>query len=162
MMAQVSLSISFWIDALLNTAYILNCVSSKLVSSTPYKLRIGRKPNFAHLRPWGSVIFVDDHFRKFDNLIPKAKNISLSNTLNTPGCKQTFICFHYVLAFIACGQKEVRTLTNINLQPACAETLPWIGLFKIQLNLNWLDTRFETRLYLNLDSILNESCLDLY
>ena len=38
MMAQVNLPISFWGDALLTTAYILNCVPSQSVSSTPYEL----------------------------------------------------------------------------------------------------------------------------
>ena len=38
MMAQANLSISFWGDALLTAAYILNQVPSKSVSSTPYEL----------------------------------------------------------------------------------------------------------------------------
>ena len=38
MMMQANLSISFWGDALLTTAYILNQVPSKSVPSTPYEL----------------------------------------------------------------------------------------------------------------------------
>ena len=51
MMAQANLPISFWGDALLTAAYILNRVPSKSVSSTPYELWTERKPNLAHLRP---------------------------------------------------------------------------------------------------------------
>ena len=38
MMAQTNLPISFWGDALITTAYILNIVPSKFVPSTPYEL----------------------------------------------------------------------------------------------------------------------------
>ena len=38
MMAQANLPISYWGDALLTAAYILNLVPSKSVSSTPYEL----------------------------------------------------------------------------------------------------------------------------
>ena len=51
MMAQNNLPISFWGDALLTTAYILNKVPSQSVSSTPYELWHGKKPNLEHLRP---------------------------------------------------------------------------------------------------------------
>jgi hypothetical protein len=40
MMSHANLPISFWKDALLTAAYILNHVSSKFVSSTPYELFI--------------------------------------------------------------------------------------------------------------------------
>ncbi|MBT1569754.1 hypothetical protein KK471_29565, partial [Klebsiella pneumoniae] len=45
MMAQANLPISFWGDALLTTAYISNRVLSQSVSSTPYELWHGEKPN---------------------------------------------------------------------------------------------------------------------
>ena len=48
MMAQANLPISFWGDALLTANYILNCVPSQSVSSTPYKLWKGKKPNLEH------------------------------------------------------------------------------------------------------------------
>ena len=51
MMAQANLSISFWGDALLITAYILNRVPSKSVSSTLYELWNGEKPNLGNLHP---------------------------------------------------------------------------------------------------------------
>jgi transposase InsO family protein len=45
MMAQANLPISFWGDTLLTAAYILNRVPSQSVSSTPYELWKGKKPN---------------------------------------------------------------------------------------------------------------------
>ena len=41
MMAHANLPISFWGDALLTAAYILNRVPSKSVSATPYELWSG-------------------------------------------------------------------------------------------------------------------------
>uniref|UniRef100_A0A2N9HTH1 Integrase catalytic domain-containing protein n=1 Tax=Fagus sylvatica TaxID=28930 RepID=A0A2N9HTH1_FAGSY len=49
MMAQANLLISFWGDALLTAAYILNRVPSQSVSSTPFELWKGEKPNLEHL-----------------------------------------------------------------------------------------------------------------
>ena len=40
--AEITLSISFWGDALLTAACILNTVPSKSVSSTPYELQLCR------------------------------------------------------------------------------------------------------------------------
>uniref|UniRef100_A0A2N9HS45 Integrase catalytic domain-containing protein n=1 Tax=Fagus sylvatica TaxID=28930 RepID=A0A2N9HS45_FAGSY len=53
MMAQANLPISFWGDALMAAAYILNRVPSKSVPSTPYELWSGKKPDLSNLRPWG-------------------------------------------------------------------------------------------------------------
>jgi len=50
-MAQANLPISFWGDALLTAAYVLNRVPSKYVASTPYELWTGRKPNLDDPRP---------------------------------------------------------------------------------------------------------------
>ncbi|KAL0391272.1 UNVERIFIED_CONTAM: Copia protein [Sesamum latifolium] len=44
MMAQANLPISFWGDAILTAAYILNRVPSKSIPTTPYELWHGRKP----------------------------------------------------------------------------------------------------------------------
>ncbi|KAL0298224.1 UNVERIFIED_CONTAM: Copia protein [Sesamum calycinum] len=44
MMAQANLPISFWGDAILTAAYILNRVPSKSIPSTPYELWHGRSP----------------------------------------------------------------------------------------------------------------------
>ena len=51
MMAQANLLISFWGDALMAAAYILNRVPSKSISSTPYELWSNKKPDLSNLRP---------------------------------------------------------------------------------------------------------------
>ena len=52
MMAQANLPISFWRDALLTAAYILNRVPFKSVPTTQYELWTSAKPNLENLRPW--------------------------------------------------------------------------------------------------------------
>lgn len=47
MMAQANLPVTFWGDALLTAAYILNRVPSKSVPSTPYELWTGRKQDLS-------------------------------------------------------------------------------------------------------------------
>jgi transposase InsO family protein len=73
MIAQANLPISFLGDALLTTAYILNRVSFQSVSSTPYELWKGEKPNLEHLRPWGSAGFVHSTAHKYGKLGPRAR-----------------------------------------------------------------------------------------
>jgi hypothetical protein len=73
MIAQANLPISFWGDALLTVAYILNCVPSQSISSTPYELWKGEKPNLEHLRPWGSAGFVHSTAYKYGKLGPRAR-----------------------------------------------------------------------------------------
>ena len=51
MMTQANLRFRIRGDALLTTAYILNRVPSKSVSSTPYELQTGKKPDLNNLRP---------------------------------------------------------------------------------------------------------------
>ena len=58
MMAQTNLSITFWGDALLTATFILNCVPSKSVPTTPYELWTKRKPDLSVLRPWGCAAYV--------------------------------------------------------------------------------------------------------
>uniref|UniRef100_A0A2N9HYR1 Uncharacterized protein n=1 Tax=Fagus sylvatica TaxID=28930 RepID=A0A2N9HYR1_FAGSY len=58
MMAQANLLISFKGKALLTVAYILNHVPSQSVSSTPYELCKGEKPNLEHLLHRGSKGYV--------------------------------------------------------------------------------------------------------
>lgn len=60
MMAQATLSISFWGDALITAPYLLNCSPSKSINATAYELWTGRKPTIGHLQPWRSAIYV--HF----------------------------------------------------------------------------------------------------
>ena len=73
MMAQANLPISYWGDALLTAAYILNKVPSKSVPSTPYERWTGRKPDLSNLRPWGSAAYVHDSSHKYGKLGPRGK-----------------------------------------------------------------------------------------
>ena len=73
MMAQANLPVSYWGDALLTAAYVLNLVPSKSVTSTPYELWTGRKHVLAHLKPWGSVAFVRDISHPHGKLGPRGK-----------------------------------------------------------------------------------------
>ncbi|KAL0367960.1 UNVERIFIED_CONTAM: Retrovirus-related Pol polyprotein from transposon TNT 1-94 [Sesamum calycinum] len=75
MMAQSNLSISFWGDAILTAAYILNHVPSKSVPSTPYELWHGRKPNLEGLRPWVLVGFVYSTSHQYEKLGPRASKL---------------------------------------------------------------------------------------
>ena len=51
MMTQSNLPISYWGDALLSSAYILNRVPSKSLNFTPYELWIGKRLDIYHLQP---------------------------------------------------------------------------------------------------------------
>ncbi|KAL0405649.1 UNVERIFIED_CONTAM: Retrovirus-related Pol polyprotein from transposon TNT 1-94 [Sesamum latifolium] len=68
MMVQANLPISFWGDAILTTACILNRVPSKSIPTTPYELWHGRKPNLEGLRPWGSAGMTEIESRDVDFL----------------------------------------------------------------------------------------------
>ena len=68
MMAQAKLSIFFWRDALLIATYILNRVSSKSVSSTPYKLWNGEKPDLGNLHLWGCAAYVHNNSHQYGKL----------------------------------------------------------------------------------------------
>ena len=58
MMVQTKLSISFWGDALMIAAYILNRVPSKSVPSTPYELWKCGTLDLNIIRPLGSRAYV--------------------------------------------------------------------------------------------------------
>ena len=70
-MAQTNLLIQYWGDALLTATFIFNRVPFKSVSSTPYELWSGRKPNLKDLHPWGSTVYVHDTSHKFSKLGPQ-------------------------------------------------------------------------------------------
>ena len=53
MMAESSLHISLWGEALKTTIYLLNRVPTKETIKTPYELWIGRKPSLKYLHIWG-------------------------------------------------------------------------------------------------------------
>lgn len=73
MMAQANLPISYWGDALLTAAYVLNRVPSKSVTFTPYELWTGRKPDLSYFRPWGCSAYIHDTSSKFGKLGPRGK-----------------------------------------------------------------------------------------
>ena len=73
MMTPANLLISFWGDALLTAAYILNQVPSKSVSSTPYELWIGEKPDLGSLHPWGCAAYVQNNSHQYGKLGPREK-----------------------------------------------------------------------------------------
>ena len=73
MMTQANLPISYQGDALLTTAYILNRVPSKSVSSTPYKLWTGKKPDLNNLQPQGSIGYVHNTSHRYGKLEPRGK-----------------------------------------------------------------------------------------
>src|SRR4051812_25836844 len=52
MMTEENLSTSYWEDALLTVAYVLNCVPTKSVVTTSYELWTNSKPNMEYLLPW--------------------------------------------------------------------------------------------------------------
>jgi len=72
-MAQTNLPISFWGDALLTVAYILNRVPSKSVSSTPYELWNGVKPNLGYFHPWGCAAYIHNTSHEYGKLGPRGK-----------------------------------------------------------------------------------------
>ncbi|KAL0313189.1 UNVERIFIED_CONTAM: Retrovirus-related Pol polyprotein from transposon TNT 1-94 [Sesamum radiatum] len=75
MMVQENLPISFWGDAILTVAYILNRVPSKSIPSTPYELWHGKKPNLEGLRPWGLSRFVHCTSHRYGKLDPRASKL---------------------------------------------------------------------------------------
>ena len=58
MMSYASLPVSFWGYALETAQYLLNLVPSKVISTTPKELWIGRKPSLGHVCIWGSLAHV--------------------------------------------------------------------------------------------------------
>ena len=73
MMTQANLPISYWGDALLTAAYILNRVPSKSISSTPFELWTDKKPDLNNLQPWGSIGYVHNTSHRHGKLGPRGK-----------------------------------------------------------------------------------------
>lgn len=68
---QAGLPHSFWEDCILTSTYLLNRTpSSVLHGSTPYKILFHAKPDYTHLRTFGSMCYVtnqDPHKDKFSD-----------------------------------------------------------------------------------------------
>ena len=106
MMAQANLPISYWGDALLTAAYILNKVPSKSVPSTPYERWIGRKSYLSNLRPWGSAAYVHDSSHKYGKLGPRGK-------------KCIFIRYHETFkGYVFIGEQLDGTISEIDSRDA--------------------------------------------
>ena len=73
MMAQANLHITYWGDALLTATYVLNRVPSKSVSTTPFELWTGRKPDIHFLKPWGCAAYVHVRSHEHGKLDPRGK-----------------------------------------------------------------------------------------
>ena len=73
MMAQANLPITYWGDALLTAAFILNRVPSKSVSTTPYELWNHMTPDLDILRPWGCAAYAHISSHKYGKLGPRGR-----------------------------------------------------------------------------------------
>ena len=62
MICLTDLPISFWRYALETAIYILNRVPSKSMSSTPYEIWRGKKPNLRYLKIWDYPAYVKRNF----------------------------------------------------------------------------------------------------
>ena len=69
-MAQAHLPINFWGDALLTYTFVLNQVSSKFVTSTPYELWTNRKPDLSFLKSQGCAAYVHNLSHKYEKVGP--------------------------------------------------------------------------------------------
>ena len=68
MMGQAKLPNSFWEDALLSAAFIINRVPSKSIPSTPYESWKGKTPDLSIMRPWGCVAYIHNTFHEYGKL----------------------------------------------------------------------------------------------
>jgi hypothetical protein len=53
MLSNSTLTLGLWIEALKTDVHIINRMTSKSVSKTPYELWTGRKPSINYLHIWG-------------------------------------------------------------------------------------------------------------
>lgn len=65
---NVNRLISLWGGALLIASYIFNRVPSKSISTIPYELWIGKKPNLNYFSPLGVDVFFMYQHRRLVNL----------------------------------------------------------------------------------------------
>ena len=73
MMAQANLPITYWGDALLTAAFVLNRVPSKSVSTTPYELWNHRTPDLDILKPWGCASYAHISSHRYGKLGPRGR-----------------------------------------------------------------------------------------
>ena len=73
MMAQANLPISFWGEALLSAAYIINHVPSKFVPSTPNELWKRETPDLSIMSPWRCTTYIQNTSHEYGKLGPRGK-----------------------------------------------------------------------------------------
>ena len=64
---------TYWGDALLTTTFVLNCVPSKSVTTTPFELWTKRKPDLSSIRPWRCAAYVHNSSHIYGKLGPRGK-----------------------------------------------------------------------------------------
>ena len=83
MVKSLALPHSFWLEAVMCTAYVLNRSPTKALQSiTPYEAWHGRKPSVAHLRVFGSQAYAlvhVQHRRKLDDKAMKCIFVGYSS-----------------------------------------------------------------------------------
>ena len=60
LLADSGLPMSFWLDAILTSQYLRNCLPTSTLPAdiTPFESFTCRKPNLSHLHVWGCQCFV--------------------------------------------------------------------------------------------------------
>ncbi|XP_028057995.1 uncharacterized protein LOC114261875 [Camellia sinensis] len=74
MMAQANLPVSYWRDALLTAAHVLNRVPSKSVLSTPYEMWTGKKPDLEEDFPSKGEVTREVELYEMEDLLEGAPN----------------------------------------------------------------------------------------
>ena len=75
-MVKDKLPISFWGDALLFAAYIINYVAYKFIHSTPYELWKGETTDLSIIGPWGCTAYIHNTSHEYGKLGPRGRNVS--------------------------------------------------------------------------------------
>jgi hypothetical protein len=93
------LPLGLWMEALKTTAHIINCVSNKSVTKSPYELQTDRKPSINYLHVWGCPIEVkifNLQLRKLDHKTISCHFIGYPDKSNG----YRFYCPEYITKFI--------------------------------------------------------------
>ena len=57
----------------MSVAYIINCVPSKFVHSTPYEPWKGKTTDSSIMRPWGCIAYIHNTSHEYGKLGPRGK-----------------------------------------------------------------------------------------
>ena len=98
---HVNLLISFWGDALLTAAYILNHMPLNSILFTSYELWNNEKYNLGYLHQWGCATYIHNNSHQYRKLGPRGK-------------KCIFIkYFEYFKGFVFIGENAHGKMTKI-------------------------------------------------